>query len=508
MTTFRLNNLGLQAPQRGNLLIAILLIWGLVAVLGLGFLWLENGLGNSIKSYYLLPWAIVSGVVVLAPSFYLWYKKKFDPFHPLVFAAWSYIFPSFIVGALIISLGWSDPYFLAYIDDPAYNLPLSLVYVTLGFLGLTVGFAIPVGKYLAEMIEPRLPKWEWNPSDVWIGGILLLLAGIGVYIVGFIQGIMGYQKLTEAGIFDGLLQFLLVFFSEGIMLLWLAIFGVKEKRGIFYCVLAILIVIVPARMALLGSRGGLLLSIFPIAMAFQYSGRRLKWQHSMVFGGVLAAAVCIGIVYGTTFRNIKGSESRINTGDYVGQVSATLDYLASEDPAIVVQKGAQTLAERIENLSSLGVVVANYERLAPYEASYGLENNIVNDTLTSFIPRFIWNDKPPTSDARAYSDLYFNFGDNSFAISPFGDLLRNYGPVGVPLGMVLLGIYLRLIYSSLIDTPSPAMWKKVSYFPLLTLVSYEAFYATIFPSIIRTCIVLVVSLILVNLIVRVRLRVS
>src|SRR5205807_3578489 len=180
----------------------------------------------------------------------------------------------------------------------------------------------------------------------------------------------------------------------------------------------------------------------------------------------------------------------------------TLDYLSNEDPAVVIRESAQSLADRVENLSSLGVVVTNYERLAPYEASYRLENNIVNDSLTAFIPRFIWNDKPTTSDARAYSELYFNYGDNSFAISPFGDLLRNFGPFGVPLGMLILGVYLRLIYAALIDTPNPALWKKVAYFPLLTLVSYESFYATIFPSIIRTLFILAISLFLVNFVIR------
>ena len=80
--------------------------------------------------------------------------------------------------------------------------------------------------------------------------------------------------------------------------------------------------------------------------------------------------------------------------------------------------------------------------------------------------------------------------------------MRNFGPIGVPLGMLVLGIYLRLIYALLIDTPHPALWKKVAYFPLLTLVSYEAFYATLFPSIIRTVFVLAISLFVVNLIVK------
>ena len=114
-----------------------------------------------------------------------------------------------------------------------------------------------------------------------------------------------------------------------------------------------------------------------------------KWQHSLVFGVVLAVAVCIGVVYGTTFRNLKGSEARMNAGDYAGQVGATLEYLSNEDIGVIVKTNAQSLADRVENLSSLGVVVANYEKLAPYEASYGLENNIMNDALTSFVPRFV-----------------------------------------------------------------------------------------------------------------------
>ena len=66
--------------------------------------------------------------------------------------------------------------------------------------------------------------------------------------------------------------------------------------------------------------------------------------------------------------------------------------------SIVAAASAQALADRIDNLSTVAVVVSNYEKLAPFEASYGLENNITNDLYTSFIPRFVWNEKPPTSE--------------------------------------------------------------------------------------------------------------
>lgn len=490
------------SDRRMNLLVPIMILWGAIIILLTGwFLFGEDYQGSS-NDYYLIPWSLGTGAVLLLPSAYLFYKKKFDPFHPLVFAVWSYLLPAFAVGGIFLSLEWSNPYFLSFIEDQRYNLPLSLVYVAIGYLGLTLGYFLPIGKFLSQKAENFLPKWQWDIKKVWAPGIMLVLAGIGINILGFVQGLLGFQRATEINIFDGLLIFLVILLVEGNILLWLAIFQTKKKTGIFWIVLTFLILLIPLRMALLGSRSSLLLSIIPIIMTFQYSGRKLKLVHSIICGIALFLALFIGIIYGTTFRSLKGSEARIDAGDYFGQIVATIDYLSTKDTSQILSQNMMALTERIDNLSSLAVVVSNYEKLAPYEASYNLENNIVNDMYTSFIPRFVWVDKPPTSDARAYSDLYFNYSENSFAISPFGDLLRNFGPYGIPLGMLVLGIYLRFIYSTLIDTPNPALWKKVAYFPLLTVISYEGFYATIFPSMIRTVFVLVISLFFVNLVLK------
>jgi hypothetical protein len=160
----------------------------------------------------------------------------------------------------------------------------------------------------------------------------------------------------------------------------------------------------------------------------------------------------------------------------------------------------ESLSLRLENLSSVAVIVSNYEKLAPYEESYALSNNILRDAWTAFIPRVFWPDKPLTSDAHAYSALYFDFEDNSFAITPWGDLLRNFGPIGIPIGMALLGIFLRALYVSL-GTPIPGgQWRSSAYYLMLTTVSYEAFYATLFPSLVRVALVLMATLYLCNLI--------
>src|SRR5690606_22148120 len=264
------------------------------------------------------------------------------------------------------------------------------------------------------------------------GGEVLLIIGTGVNILGFVQGLLGFQRNIEIGAYDGLLYFLVTVLTAGSVLLWLAIFMVRERTGLFYLITTLLIIFIPLRMALLGSRGSLFAGLVPVAFAFFYSGRKIRLRYAAVFAFLGAAALFVGIAYGTTFRNIRGVETRAAAGDYMGTVVATVDHLLETDPVVLVGQVSDAFVQRIENLSSFAVVVSNYEKLAPYEASYGLENNIRNDLMTALIPRFIWADKPQTSDARAYSDLYFNFGENSFAISPFGDLLRNFGPWGIP----------------------------------------------------------------------------
>jgi hypothetical protein len=247
LTKSKINNLDFQPSARTKFLFPILLLWGTVVVFGTGFLWFENEWNEYLEGFYLLPWVLLSGIVVLAPSAYLLYKRKFDPFHPLVFAAWTYVFPAFVFGGVIISFGWVNPYFLAFIDEPRYNLPLSLVYVAVGFLGLTAGFALPAGKFIAEKIEPRLPQWQWQPSEVWLGGVALLFAGVGFNILGLVQGVLGFQRITEINSYDSILSFLIILLSEGTVLLWLAIFGVKKKTGVYWIVLIVLILFVPPR---------------------------------------------------------------------------------------------------------------------------------------------------------------------------------------------------------------------------------------------------------------------
>lgn len=485
-----------------HLLLIVVFLWAMAFMSGLGVIWITDGFSNTFENLYLLPWVTLLGIVVLAPSVNLWYQGKFDPFHPLVFAAWSYIFPAFVVGGVLLNLELVDWYFLSFIEDPKYTIPLTVVYITIGVAGLIVGYYLPIGRIIAEKLEDKLPRWDWKPDNVWLSGLLLVAIGVGANVLAFIQGLIGFQQVDVVDIFDGLISFLVIVLTAGVLLLWIALFSTKKRNGTFYLILVLMLAFVPLRMAIMGNRSSLLNGLVPIVFAYVVSGHKFKLKQTAVFGTLAIMAVFVGIIYGTTFRQIKGSDKRVEADNYISQIGATIDHVSNQNPSDLIAGGFKDLAQRVENLSSVAVVVSNYEKLEPYEESYGLKNNILNDLYTSFIPRFVWPNKPSTSNPRAYSDLYFDYGENSFAISPFADLLRNFGVFGIPIGMALIGIYLRLIYALLIETKKPAIWKKVAYFLLLTCISYEAFYGPLFPTVLRTIVVLAFSLSLANLFAR------
>ena len=486
-------------PKERNtaLLLPILIIAVIVFTGSLSVLVLTDDSANPFKQMYLLPWALLVGAVIAAPSVYLYKKNRFNLFHPIVFAAWSYFFPAFFLGSLILASGLSQPYFLTFIEDERYNLPLTLVFVALGYAGLTVGFFLPYGRNIGEKIHSWLPNPQWKPEGLLFPGLLLLAIGLANVILGFIYGILGYQRVDVIGAYDGLLFLLSLIWFEASFLLWLSIFRAKQLNVSHYLVMGILICLSLTKSAYQGNRGGILQVCILIVCAFVFSGRQIQLKFRILGGTVLACAVLIGIFYGTAFRTVKESEAQVGIDEYTEYIFNTFDKVLEQDAGQSLEQGFTALAERLDAVSTLAVVVSNYEKLAPFEESYGLDNNIWNDSVYFFIPRPLWVDKPVASDAHKYGDLYFNYSENAFAITPMGDLIRNYGPIGVPLGMILLGFVVRIFYAALIENQDFSFWRTTLFYMLLMSVSYEGFYGTIIPYLIRVGFISVAGLLVV-----------
>lgn len=480
------------------LLLPVLLIFLCFLVGSLLLLVLDDDFLKTFKQLYLLPWIFLVAVVVAAPGLYLIYQKKFNLFHPLVFPAWSYFFPAYVLGGLILASGVSQPFFLAFVDDEKYNLPLTLVYVVLGFAGLSAGFYLSPGKKIGAKISKKLPVWHWENNQITIPALILLGIGLINIIIGFVYGILGYQKSDFVSAYDGLLFLLTLFWVEASFLLWLCIFRTKNLTVNHYLSLGLLIILSLARSAYQGNRGSLFQICILIGFAFVCSGRQVRFKHRAIGTFVLTTAVFVGMIYGTTFRNLKENETQVGIDTYTEYIFETFDKVLEQDLSESISEGISTLAERLEAVSSLAVTVSNYEKLKPFEESYGLDNNIWNDMVTFMIPRVIWQDKPVVSDPRKYADLYFNYSENSFTITPMGDLLRNFGPIGVPLGMMILGFIIRIIYSALVEEQEFSFWRVTLFYMLLTSISYEGFYGTIIPYMFKVLIVSMIGIFIVR----------
>jgi hypothetical protein len=479
------------------LLLPILVIAAIFFAVGLSVIVLTDDSANPFKQMYLLPWALMVGVVISAPSIYLFYKGRFNLFHPLVFAAWSYFIPAFFLGSLILASGLSQPYFLSFVEDEKYNLPLTLVYVALGYAGMTLGFFLPISGNIGKKINARLPNPQWKPEQLLFPGMLLLAIGLTNVILGFVYGILGYQRVDVIGAYDGLLFLLSLIWLEASFLLWLAVFMAKKINVSHFIIIGVWCFVALTKSAYQGNRGSLFQVCILIVCAFIFSGKQIKLQYRILGGTVLAIAVLAGIFYGTAFRTVKTSEAQVEIGEYSEYILETFDKVLEQDAGESLGQGFTAMAERLDAVSSLAVVVSNYEKLAPFEESYGLDNNIWNDSIYFFIPRPLWLEKPVSSDSHKYGDLYFNYNENSFTITPMGDLLRNYGPIGVPLGMILLGFVIRIFYSALIENQEFSVWRVTLFYMLLTGINYESFYGTIIPYLIRVGFISVIGLLIV-----------
>lgn len=498
MAQAKFTNSTIAPSGTSNLLIPIIVLWGIVVVAALTYFAYEGNLGGSGTKLYLLPWTFLAGAVISSPAIFLLYKGRLEPFHPLVFPAWSYLLPAFFVGGFLLAFGFVEPYYLAFVEDERYNLPLTLVYITIGYIGLILGYLVPLGRNIGAKVSRWLPVWEWQTEKIVGPGLVLLGLGLANTLLAFTQGILGYQKTEERGIFDGMIFLLSRFWIEASLLLWFYIFRSKNLGTIQFITIAILLVTSLTTSAFHGSRGIFLNTFIMIAFAFILSGKKVTFKAGSIGSVIGFAVIILGTIYGTTFRSIKQDQSAMDIDKYGDVISSTLEQVGSKNLNNNLAFGFVALGERLESVSALAVIVSNYEKLAPFEELYGIDNNIWKDTTIFFIPRIIWPDKPVGIEPSKYADLYFNYSENAFTVTPIGDLLRNFGPIGIPIGMFALGLLLRFMYAALQENQVFSYWRATLYYMLLTAISYEGTYGLILPSLFKVGLTALLGLIIVR----------
>lgn len=491
-----------QRRDGAPMLLPALILMGAVVITAFFLIADFGSLAWKIERPYLIPWVLLTGAVIAAPSAYLIYRKKFNLTHPLVFAAITYFFPVFFLGGWSLTFGLSYYYYLNYVSDPEYNFPLTFVYIMVGYGSLSLGFFIPHGGKIGNYIGRRLPEWEFKPGEVVMSSFVFLIVGAAASLLALEFGQIGYQRdgmiFGETG---SLTYYLTLIVPASTFLLWLAFFKFEKWNGYHLIIAAAQILTAVFMLLLLGGRSSLLQSLLLMVFAFTLSGRKFLPKHWLFLGLVLPFCLIFGMIYGTTFRNIKSNADRLSVEEYGTVALETLTSISDKDSLASAGETVGLLGERLEIVSSLAVVVSNYESLQSYEAGYGLENNIWTYTWTAFIPRYVWKDKPLIGDSFSYNELYFDHGSYGLAITSMGDLLRNFGPFGVPAGMIILGFFIRIFYAVFVEGFAFSMWKSTFYMTVLAKISYDSFYGDILPTVIRVAVVIFFQLFILKVII-------
>ena len=453
----------------------------------------------DVERAYLIPWVLATGVVVAIPCVYLYFRGEFKFTNPLAFAALTYFFPMFFLGGWSLTFGLSNYYFLNYVADPEYNFPLTFLYIMVGFAGLSVGYFIPNGKSIGNYLSAKLPNWEFTPTEIVLACVFCLAAGFCLNIVALEIGQIGYQTGDVVfGDTGSMASYLATVLPASSFLLWIAFFKFEKWNFLHIVVIAAQIVTAVFMLVIQGGKSSLLYFAVLAIGAFVLVKRKVGLKHWSIFAGALLVCLIAGTFYGTKFRELKGNADRVSFLEYSSIAFESMEQFGEADPFKELSASGALLADRLEIVSSFAVVVSNYESMSSYEAAYGLDNSIWTYTWTAFIPRILWKDKPIVADNYSYNELYFDHGGFGLSLTAMGDLLRNFGPIGVPIGMIVLGFGIRIFYSMLVEGVPFSMWKATVYFVVITKVSYDGFYGEILPTVIRVSAVIFVQFLLLR----------
>jgi hypothetical protein len=223
---------------------------------------------------------------------------------------------------------------------------------------------------------------------------------------------------------------------------------------------------------------------------------RLELRRLIPFLAISLIALLIGVSVFTQFRNLRVrmySDLPVSIEETISLMDGALQYsgglLFNEQASFI----GTSLLDRFVGIDTLGVTLARAESLKSAERAAGINDNIFNDLVVMFVPRMLWPGKPLVGEfglvfTRIYLESPYR---SSNGPTIFGDLYRNFKFLGVPIGMLIVGLYLRVLYGSLIQRGIHSPLGPLFYVSLYGTFNWEATYTPFITNGLRTLFVLV-----------------
>ena len=173
--------------------------------------------------------------------------------------------------------------------------------------------------------------------------------------------------------------------------------------------------------------------------------------------------------------------------------AAFVDLLAErfdEDGLEVVTDSAEMVRNRSGHLWTFAHVIALTPGVVPFWGGHTLA------TLpSSFVPRFLWPDKPSKRVGQEFGHRYELLHAEDFTtaanLPQLIELYANFGRAGVVLGMALFGVLVRLLYRTLNDRRAGDGTMLVAAIVFSTLLNIESDFSLVLGGLLQMSVILV-----------------
>lgn len=440
---------------------------------------------------------IAVNIVIWGLPIYLEVKRKqFDFFHPLVFTAIFFGLPMILIKGCYLAFG-GQSLLLTLTDNPDLYLHLALAVMAIGWLAVLLGFYLPLGGSIIKRM--RLPKWLKNERRLKLSPLIaVFLFGVLINILMIRQGAFG-SSLSEITGDLTLVSVLRPFSATMSMAFFLLIFGTSRYNGTRgWRVATILAGIFMLGFTLVsGSRSALFSMMIMIGMAVNYAQYARVGLHKLItFISILIISLAVGVLVITQFRSMRlitYQDSPVSVRETISLMGNALqdtgELLFNEQVGFI----GMNIIDRFVSIDTLGVTLARAESLKSAEKETGIYRNIVTEIAVGFIPRAIWPSKPLVGEfGLTYTRIYLESPyRSSNGPTMFGDLYRNFGYIGIPLGMFIVGLYLKVLYGCLIQSGIKGTLTPLFYVFLFTAFNWEATYTPFILNGMRTLFALI-----------------
>jgi len=414
-------------------------------------------------------------------------RKPLDLFQPLNYASWLFFLPEFVVPGIFLALTSVETETSILLHNRDAEASVAMAYALVGFCGLALGHS---RRWFRIHATP--PQLELKASSLRTLCLVLLVLGMSAEFAAFSLGVVGYSFAVDIPVLSTsyLLFGQLTLAANAII--WFAIFS-GEQGWRFLGALSICCWLLEA--AISSSRAAFLWPVLLLLATYQYAKPNVSLRRIVMrFSVPIVCALIVGLAFGTVYRRIKvedlGREAAIPSSDLAPILSATWTELSSMSPSELAGLSLEVFLSRADSVTNLAVIVRDHGKNLAAERAAGIDNNILWDAVDGFIPRFLWPSKPRAGGTEDIGYIYFGTVFNSPSVTYMGDLYRNFGGVGIFLGMFILGVFLRSAYSWLIEGHVLTPLRVASFLFLIHAVNYEATISPLLPLVLRQILLL------------------